>query len=669
MRLIILPAIFAIAFLAFSFNTASAEITSTYSAYDWETGQTSLFYYDSNYNEITDPVQIVAYQYVQTTNPNADQSEILNLLQSGDLIVNPETATYTFVAQNEYDYSVPPVPIVPATLKGIEAIPDTQIAAQLFGPHYTEEVIQQIKAAAAGRGVSDSQIMTAAQQQLQAHQQKFGSGYTESSNEIDTAADIMVRLGLPDIRQAPGGQEARQQAIQAAEERWRATQDDDGGFFGGFFDSVASAFSDAVDFIACAGQDTIHAVGLRENGCGGGGGGDGGGGAAFSLIQPLPPACPPGYTGVPPYCAPTIGQSCSYNGSVPWGSGCSGSYSGTVDDGASVTVQNTASGYTGSASFTCSDGDWVGGSSSCNAVSPAQDCSYNGSVSWGSGCSGSYSGTVHSGESVTITSDASCRTGSTSFICSNGNWITTGSPTCQASLIPLSCLMGTATWSGWSACSGTCGGGSGTQTRTCSTGNSADCSGESSRTCTNNTVCTTTTPDSNNNDTGTGSTSGDTDTTTTLAPTPSCTPDTLCSGSDVYSRSSSCVDTLVESCDYGCSGGQCDAPPPISFSSFSATNLSGPFTATGHLQMRPTLVRQGDPTWLYWNVNNARSCTVSGTNSDSWSGRSSGASGKTTSSIQGQTTYTLHCTSLPGATPPSITESQVVNVVPVFREK
>src|SRR3989344_2710542 len=231
MRLIILPAIFAIAFLAFSFNTASAEITSTYSAYDWETGQTSLFYYDSNYNEITDPVQIVAYQYVQTTNPNADQSEILNLLQSGDLIVNPETATYTFVAQNEYDYSVPPVPIVPATLKGIEAIPDTQIAAQLFGPHYTEEVIQQIKAAAAGRGVSDSQIMTAAQQQLQAHQQKFGSGYTESSNEIDTAADIMVRLGLPDIRQAPGGQEARQQAIQAAEERWRATQDDDGGFF------------------------------------------------------------------------------------------------------------------------------------------------------------------------------------------------------------------------------------------------------------------------------------------------------------------------------------------------------------------------------------------------------------------------------------------------------
>src|SRR3989344_4508273 len=605
MRLIILPAIFAIAFLAFSFNTASAEITSTYSAYDWETGQTSLFYYDSNYNEITDPVQIVAYQYVQTTNPNADQSEILNLLQSGDLIVNPETATYTFVAQNEYDYSVPPVPIVPATLKGIEAIPDTQIAAQLFGPHYTEEVIQQIKAAAAGRGVSDSQIMTAAQQQLQAHQQKFGSGYTESSNEIDTAADIMVRLGLPDIRQAPGGQEARQQAIQAAEERWRATQDDDGGFFGGFFDSVASAFSDAVDFIACAGQDTIHAVGLRENGCGGGGGGDGGGGSAFSLIQPLPPARPPGYTGVPPYCAPTPPQHCSYNGSVPWGSGCSGSYSGTV----------------------------------------------------------------HSGESVTITSDASCRTGSTSFICSNGNWITTGSPTCQASLIPLSCLMGTATWSGWSACSGTCGGGSGTQTRTCSTGNSADCSGESSRTCTNNTVCTTTTPDSNNNDTGTGSTSGDTDTTTTLAPTPSCTPDTLCSGSDVYSRSSSCVDTLVESCDYGCSGGQCDAPPPISFSSFSATNLSGPFTATGHLQMRPTLVRQGDPTWLYWNVNNARSCTVSGTNSDSWSGRSSGASGKTTSSIQGQTTYTLHCTSLPGATPPSITESQVVNVVPVFREK
>ncbi|MDO8522355.1 MAG: hypothetical protein Q7S08_03650, partial [bacterium] len=61
-------------------------------------------------------------------------------------------------------------------------------------------------------------------------------------------------------------------------------------------------------------------------------------------------------------------------------------------------------------------------------------------------------------------------------------------------------------------------------------------------------------------------------------------------------------------CTYGCSGGACDPPPPITFTSSTANAHKGTqttFTATGHLQVRPALVRQSDPTWVYWNVQNA----------------------------------------------------------------
>lgn len=152
-----------------------------------------------------------------------------------------------------------------------------------------------------------------------------------------------------------------------------------------------------------------------------------------------------------------------------------------------------------------------------------------------------------------------------------------------------------------------------------------------------------------------------------------------CSGSAVFYTNSACTTTLYQQCQYGCSGGYCLPPPPPQFNSFSATNPAvagagpgnptGAFTATGHLQVKPLLVQNGSPTWVYWNMSNVSSCSVSGTNGDSWTGISSGSAGKTTSPIVGQTTYTLSCAALPGATPASITETQVVNVVPSFQEK
>lgn len=115
-------------------------------------------------------------------------------------------------------------------------------------------------------------------------------------------------------------------------------------------------------------------------------------------------------------------------------------------------------------------------------------------------------------------------------------------------------------------------------------------------------------------------------------------------------------------------GDNCVPPASINFVSFAATNPNGPFTASGHLQVVPILVRSGNSVQVYWSVANASTCTVTGNNGDSWSMNSSGAAGQTSRPVTTQTTFTLSCTSLLGATPPSIHESQVVNIIPVFNE-
>ncbi len=66
-------------------------------------------------------------------------------------------------------------------------------------------------------------------------------------------------------------------------------------------------------------------------------------------------------------CIAAAGASCSAMGTQTWLTNCSASVPGATDGGQS-TVSNTASGYTGSATWTCNNGTWSGPSStSCTA--------------------------------------------------------------------------------------------------------------------------------------------------------------------------------------------------------------------------------------------------------------------------------------------------------------
>lgn len=99
-------------------------------------------------------------------------------------------------------------------------------------------------------------------------------------------------------------------------------------------------------------------------------------------------------------------------------------------------------------------------------------------------------------------------------------------------------------------------------------------------------------------------------------------------------------------------------------------------TITQHLTVSPSLVQPGFTSKVFWEVSNAQSCTVTGTNGDGilgsgtgiWNTLSGGSTGKTTSPITEQTTFTLFCNAFPGAFPATVQESATVNIVPGFQE-
>lgn len=131
----------------------------------------------------------------------------------------------------------------------------------------------------------------------------------------------------------------------------------------------------------------------------------------------------------------------------------------------------------------------------------------------------------------------------------------------------------------------------------------------------------------------------------------------------------SCTGAVIADCSavgagYTCVAGAC-VVPPLSFSEFSTAGDQA-FAATGHLQVQPGLVAKGGSTRVFWDVENAASCTVAGdTGNDSWSDTFSGDAGKESAPIESRTTYTLSCTGLDGK---SINESAIVNLIPVFHE-
>ena len=115
--------------------------------------------------------------------------------------------------------------------------------------------------------------------------------------------------------------------------------------------------------------------------------------------------------------------------------------------------------------------------------------------------------------------------------------------------------------------------------------------------------------------------------------------------------------TLTESCaacSYGCADSACVPTPP-------SPNITG-------WQVAPTLLRSGESTFVSWNTTDVSDCAVSGTNGDSWSGTTGDR--KQSSAILGQTTFSISCTALSGASPSTVSMSpKTVNIIPTFEER
>ena len=150
-------------------------------------------------------------------------------------------------------------------------------------------------------------------------------------------------------------------------------------------------------------------------------------------------------------------------------------------------------------------------------------------------------------------------------------------------------------------------------------------------------------------------------------------------GDDVYrvTDGATCAITFDHSCGTGsyCVAGQCIALPP-----------------TAGFKASPALVTSGSPTKLVWNATevNPGSCSVTGSNGQSWGGEASGVvtgtctgsnascpsgsqcvgtecvASKTTFPITVKTIFTLACTGLDGS---ALSKSLTVSVAPVFHEQ
>lgn len=149
-----------------------------------------------------------------------------------------------------------------------------------------------------------------------------------------------------------------------------------------------------------------------------------------------------------------------------------------------------------------------------------------------------------------------------------------------------------------------------------------------------------------------------------------CTPVYSCSGAGnqtITYENAQCQTSTIATCESPafCSSGVSSCLyPSISFDGFT----SGGTYYDGHITARPQILSKGATAKVYWNVSNATSCTVTGTNGDHWTGASSGTSGTTTSAITQQTIFTLDCQAILGAIPASVTETATVNIIPVFLE-
>ncbi len=287
----------------------------------------------------------------------------------------------------------------------------------------------------------------------------------------------------------------------------------------------------------------------------------------------------------------------------------------TINQGQSSTMSWSSTNITGSNTFYINNVGYVGASGSAS-VAPSVTTNYTGTVT-------NSSGTATCPASLTVNctpSGTNSCSDSTHVVDSCGTAVQTctGGLTCSSGVCAASC-----TPNGTLSCSGTnvvdsCGTvkqNCSPTTQTCSSGSCVNCPAGQFW---NGTSC-----------------------------QASCTDSYSCQGSDLYHQDTSCTNTKVQTCSYGCSGGLC-LPPPTPTINFSVT---------------PLLVRKGETVQVAWSTTNISACTVSGSNSDLWSG----TSGTDTSlAIQSQTIYTIRCTSsVDGST---VSQSATVNIIPVWCE-
>lgn len=120
---------------------------------------------------------------------------------------------------------------------------------------------------------------------------------------------------------------------------------------------------------------------------------------------------------------------------------------------------------------------------------------------------------------------------------------------------------------------------------------------------------------------------------------------------NLYLEQSDCSATLAQTCSFGCVGNACFIPPPAA-----------------DIVAVPSVVRAGETTKISWQAKYVQSCTISGTDGDSWNCSGNSCSATTTkqsNSIQNQTTYTLNCLALDAS---HVTQAATVNIVPNFVE-
>lgn len=111
------------------------------------------------------------------------------------------------------------------------------------------------------------------------------------------------------------------------------------------------------------------------------------------------------------------------------------------------------------------------------------------------------------------------------------------------------------------------------------------------------------------------------------------------------------------------SDGKIDYPNDLGCTSLADDNESSSEFVTMSISANPIRVRIGDTTVITWSAGSVNSCSVSGTNGDSWQGTSGS---QNTSAISEQVVYTLSCLDVENSTtnPQSVT----ISLIPVFEE-